>query len=96
MLRRAVAWHLQMQASPEWRDAASVSRLVRSLRPAVAAPALPPGTRLLRQWQDRTHHVTVLDGGFDYEGVRYRSLSAIARQITGTPWSGPAFFGLKS
>ena len=96
MLRRALAWHLQMQASPEWRDAAAVARLMRSLRPATPAPALSPGTRLMREWQDRTHHVTVLVDGFDYEGVPYRSLSAIARRITGTPWSGPAFFGLKS
>ena len=96
LCRRALSWQAQMQASPEWRDPTAVSRLLRSLRPAALAPVLTPGTRLMRQWQNRTHHVTVLADGFDYEGARYRSLSAIARRITGTPWSGPAFFGLKS
>jgi hypothetical protein len=62
-----------------------------------AAPrqALTSGTRLVREWQGRTHHVSVQSEGFDYEGRTYRSLSAIARHITGTPWSGPQFFGLK-
>ena len=96
LCRRALSWQAQMQASPEWRDPTAVSRLLRSLRPASAASVLTPGTRLLRQWQNRTHHVTVLTEGFDYEGVQFRSLSAIARRITGTPWSGPSFFGLKS
>jgi hypothetical protein len=61
-----------------------------------AAPQIKPGTRLIRQWQGAIHHVTVLDNGFAYRGERYRSLSAIARTITGTPWSGPTFFGLKT
>jgi hypothetical protein len=60
-----------------------------------ARPALKPGSRLLREWQGRTYEVLVLDDGFSWQGTRYRSLSAIARQITGTPWSGPLFFGLK-
>jgi hypothetical protein len=60
-----------------------------------ARPELTPGTRLLRQWQGRTYEVLVLDDGFFWQGTRYRSLSAIARQITGTAWSGPLFFGLK-
>jgi hypothetical protein len=54
------------------------------------------GTRLIREWQGVEHCVTVLDDGFEYEGARYRSLSAIARAITGTRWNGPAFFGLRS
>ncbi len=55
-----------------------------------------PGTRLLRDWQGRTHEVIVVeDGDFLYAGNRYRSLSRIARVITGTQWSGPGFFGLK-
>jgi len=56
---------------------------------------LKPGTRLLRAWQGKTYTVTVADPGFIYEGKTYSSLSVIAREITGTPWSGPAFFGLK-
>ena len=53
-----------------------------------------PGTRLLRTWQGRTYTVTVADPGFLFSSRSYRSLSVIAREITGTPWSGPAFFGL--
>jgi hypothetical protein len=59
------------------------------------APLLKPGTRLLREWQGRTHTVIVLDDGFDYEGERYASLTQIARRITGARWSGPRFFGLR-
>ena len=58
-------------------------------------PELKPGTRLVREWQGRTYEVLVLDDGFSWQGVLYRSLSAVARKITGTPWSGPLFFGLK-
>jgi hypothetical protein len=54
------------------------------------------GTRLIRQWQGVEHCVTVLDDGFEYQGRSYKSLSAIARAITGTRWNGPAFFGLRS
>jgi hypothetical protein len=53
-----------------------------------------PGTRLLRTWQGRTYTVTVVDPGFLFAGRTYRSLSVIARVITGTSWSGPAIFGL--
>ena len=53
------------------------------------------GTKLIRQWQGETHEVLVVDRGFDYRNKRYESLSEIARQITGTRWSGPLFFGLK-
>lgn len=56
---------------------------------------LKPGTRLQRSWQGRAYSVTVMDDGYEYLGKRYASLSVIARTITGTPWSGPAFFGLK-
>ena len=55
-----------------------------------------PGTRLVREWQGREHAVTVLTDGFEYLGRPYKSLSAVARAITGTRWSGPAFFGLRS
>lgn len=55
---------------------------------------LKPGTRLLRAWRGQTYTVTVADPGFIYESRTYSSLSVIAREITGTPWSGPAFFGL--
>src|ERR1700731_222199 len=56
---------------------------------------LKPGTQLIREWQGRTYEVVVLDDGFSWQDTHYRSLSAIARKITGTAWSGPLFFGLK-
>jgi hypothetical protein len=59
------------------------------------AQSIKPGTRLLRHWNGQTHYVTVIEQGFEYEGERYKSLSVIARKITGTRWSGPAFFGVK-
>ena len=59
------------------------------------ARKLSAGASLLREWNAETHEVRVLEKGFEYRGQRYRSLSAIAREITGTRWSGPAFFGLK-
>ena len=57
---------------------------------------LMPGTQLLREWDDREYRVTVTpDGQYDLDGLRFKSLSAAARHITGTPWSGPKFFGLR-
>ncbi len=58
------------------------------------AQKIKAGTRLLREWNGRTHTVTVEEEGFTYAGRNYRSLSAIAREITGARWSGPRFFGL--
>ena len=57
---------------------------------------IKPGTRLLREWQGETHSVMTTEAGFQYRDKPYGSLSAIAREITGTRWSGPAFFGLKN
>jgi hypothetical protein len=58
---------------------------------------LAPGTVLFREWGERDHKVTVTaEGTFEYEGKFFKSLSAVARHISGTPWSGPLFFGLKS
>jgi hypothetical protein len=54
------------------------------------------GTRLIREWRDVEHTVTVLDDGYEYQGRPYRSLSAIARAITGTRWNGRLFFGVRN
>lgn len=54
------------------------------------------GTRLLREWQGVEQVVTVTADGFEWQGRPYRSLSAIARAITGTRWNGWVFFGLKN
>jgi hypothetical protein len=59
-----------------------------------AAPALSPGTQIVRSWNGRTVSVTVVDGGFEWEGAVHRSLTAIGRAVTGAGWSGPRFFGL--
>jgi len=61
-----------------------------------STPALKPGTRVVREWKGRMHHVTVIERGYEYSGRKYASLSQIARLITGTRWNGPLFFGLRS
>lgn len=58
------------------------------------AGTLPPGSRLVREWRGRSHTVEVAEDGFLYAGRHYRSLSEVARAITGARWSGPRFFGL--
>ena len=103
LLLRAVAYRIQELASgglrPELQrrlhqitlELQQTGRV--TMRPR---PQLKPGTRLLREWRGRSHEVLVLDDGFSWQTGHYRSLSAIARKITGTAWSGPLFFGLKT
>jgi len=102
LLLRALAYHVQEQAEGSLSKVAL--RRLASLAvpqgngkrsPRVAARRPRPGTRLIREWRGEVHQVSVLDGGFDYRGERYASLSQIARTITGTRWSGPLFFGLR-
>lgn len=97
LLCGGLAWHHQMEAKA---GSGRVDRAVRGLRRSTSSVApvatLAPGTRLLREWQGQTHHVTVLAQGFEHDGRTHRSLTAIARHITGTAWSGPLFFGLRS
>ena len=57
---------------------------------------IKPGTTLLREWHGGQHRLTILEDGVQFGGERYRSLSEVARKITGSRWSGPLFFGLKS
>lgn len=67
-----------------------------SLHLSGEALPLKPGVKLLREWQGKTHEVLALeDGRFSYGGKVWRSLSEIAREITGVRWSGPRFFGTK-
>ena len=68
---------------------------VRAMRRRKQAGELTAGTRLVREWQGQPIEVTVLDSGFEYAGRQFRSLSAIARLVTGTNWNGPAWFGLR-
>ena len=69
-----------------------------TLRPSPHHPSLRPraGTVLVRDWGGVTHQAKVLEDGILFRGKRYKSLSEIARVITGSRWSGPLFFGLKS
>jgi hypothetical protein len=55
-----------------------------------------PNAILIREWGGTRHEVTVLENGAMFRGKRYRSLSQVARVITGSHWSGPLFFGLKT
>jgi hypothetical protein len=102
LLLRAVAYRLQevdlcglrperqrqlRQIAQQFKETGEIRRNARL--------ELKSGTRLVREWQGRTYEVLVLDDGFSWQGTHYRSLSAVARKITGTPWSGPLFFGLK-
>jgi hypothetical protein len=81
-------------AKPATAAAAAAAAAAGDDRRGTARAVLMPGARLVREWHGRTHSVTVTDAGFDYSGRSYRSLTEIAREITGTHWSGPRFFGL--
>jgi hypothetical protein len=102
LLLRAVAYRMQEVALGGLRPARQrqLRRMAQQFNRIGAAntpprPELKPGTRLMREWQGRTYDVLVLDDGFSWQNTQYRSLSALARKITGTAWSGPLFFGLK-
>ena len=102
LLVRAVAYRMQEVALGGLRPGQQrqLRQIAQQLKQTGAAntpprPELKPGTRLVREWQGRTYDVLVLDDGFSWQDTHHRSLSAIARKITGTAWSGPLFFGLK-
>lgn len=100
LLRLGLGYRLQEQ------KLGGVSRSTRTLLRRVAVRGgqgdqgkplprkLTPGTRLVRDWHGVGHTVIVLQGGFEYDGKCWKSLTAIARAITGTHWNGPRFFGL--
>ncbi len=103
LLELAIAWRLQEKALGGLKKAAATE--LRGLADALATtgdirrvktPKLQSGARLVREWGGVTHEVTVVDGGFLWNGEVRKSLSAIAEEITGAHWSGPRFFGLTS
>ncbi len=102
LMVRVLAYHLQEQEFGGLSD--ECRRRLYELAKAIEissdagsrGPAIKPGTRLIRQWKDQVHVVNVEEGNYEYKGLRYQSLSEIARLITGTRWSGPLFFGIKS
>ena len=101
LLLRGMAYHLQERAFGG--HSKSVLRKLehagsaKADKPTVnAAPTPKPGTRLIREWHGVTHTVLVHADGAEWRGQRYRSLTTVARAITGAHWSGPRFFGLRS
>jgi hypothetical protein len=95
LLRRLLAWRVQAEVLGGL-EAALVRQIIGAAKAGkTQAPAAPAGTRISREWQGKIHEVEVVTGGFSYEGRRYKSLSAIARDITGARWNGPRFFGLR-
>ena len=101
-IARAVAY--QMQVAAYGGLSAATKRRLREIASAISngdrtgvfsGVQIKPGTQLIRQWQNTTHTVMVLDEGFALDGRTYKSLSAIAKAITGTNWNGYAFFGIK-
>ncbi len=102
LMLRALAYRVQEQAEGGLSKAAQkrlagVTDPKKENSPRQKPPAirLAPGARLVREWRGEMHHVTVHNDGFEYRRARYASLSHIAREITGTRWSGPLFFGLR-
>jgi hypothetical protein len=93
LLRLHLAWRIQGEHAPEL-VASLRQHLVGSL--TSAGPSLPIGARLSREWGGKTHEVAVVEGGFHYAGRNWRSLSEIARAVTGVRWNGPRFFGLRA
>jgi hypothetical protein len=95
LLRLALAHHLQSKALGGVTKA--VAHKLQEIVGGSAAARVTPGTRFVREWRGNVHLVTMTDDGrFRWQGKDWASLSMIARTITGTQWSGPAFFGTKS
>lgn len=100
LLELSAAYALQAKAfgglKPNLRKAltTALEPNAAASKPNIPGGSLKPGTQLVRVWNGRTHHVDVIEGGFIWNDRRFRSLSAIALEITGARWSGPRFFGL--
>jgi hypothetical protein len=102
LLRRVIAYRIQEEAYGGLKPATvrQLRRMAEDLKSGCTPTASPtaslrPGARLMREWNGDTHVVDVTPDGFTWRGKAYRSLSVIAREITGARWSGPRFFGLK-
>jgi hypothetical protein len=95
MLRLLLAWRIQVKAFGDLD--AKIRRELRRSKPSPRPVGeLPLGSSIVREWQGREHEVIAIEDGFAYGGARYRSLSEIARAITGVRWNGPRFFGLRA
>ncbi len=100
LLMRGIAYRLQEQQygalSTQTRQ--RIAKLGREFQKSgkITPAGIRAGTKLIREWKGKAHEVEVLQEGFAWNGKRYRSLSEIARAITGTRWSGPRFFGTEA
>lgn len=97
LLEKALAYEIQRKAFgglPQRTRQTLRQALSSDGKVAPPSRSVSPGTRLIREWNGRTYEVAVVEGGFLWQGRTWRSLSKIAREITGTAWSGPRFFGL--
>jgi len=94
MLRHILAWRMQAERFGGL-DARTRQLLARKGQARDLTAGLAEGVRLAREWQGRRYEVTAVPGGYAYEGKTYRSLSQVARAITGVRWNGPRFFGLR-
>lgn len=95
LLRLILAWRLQAKAEGGL-DRATRRKLQRNGRVIAEGLDLGVGTKLKREWQGQVEEVLIERHGFSWKGTLYPSLSAVAHAITGTRWSGPRFFGLRS
>lgn len=96
-MRDALAYEAQCKAQgglPPATRRALASVLEGRPVSRVAMQVARPGAHLVRDWNGRTYQVEVIEGGYRLDGKTWSSLSAIAKHITGTTWSGPRFFGL--
>jgi hypothetical protein len=102
LLVRGITYKLQERAygglsmaTARKLEQAGADPLSRSAAKPTPPISLKSGTRLVREWRGVTHTVLIHVDGIEWRGQRYRSLSVVAREITGARWSGPRFFGLK-
>lgn len=101
LMVRGIAYRTQEQALGGLRPATrrqiahAAADIAAGRVPSTNRSTIKPGTWLLREWQGVTHEVIVLEGGVQYRNDLWPSLSAVAREITGTRWSGPLFFGIR-
>ena len=94
LMRHALGHKLQERALGKLPSRLERQLAAGSNAKAARGPTLNPGTQLVRSWNGRTVNVTATIEGFEWEQRTFRSLSAIAREVTGVAWSGPRFFGL--
>ena len=94
LLRLMLAWRIHASQCGGL-DPSVRHRLKRGAAKVDPGATLPVGARLAREWQGRVQEVEVIEGGYQWDGRTWLSLSAVARAITGTRWNGPRFFGLR-